>query len=31
MLVIASHALALGEPFDYHGATRLAGIGVFPG
>ena len=30
MLLIASHALALGEPFDYHGATRLAGIGRLP-
>lgn len=31
LLVIASHALALGEPFDYHGATRLAGAGVLAG
>jgi sulfopyruvate decarboxylase subunit alpha len=31
LLVIASHGLALGEPFDYHGATRLAGVGVLGG
>ena len=31
LLVIASHALALGEAFDYHGATRLAGAGVLNG
>ncbi len=30
-LLIASHSLALGERFDYHGASRLAGSGVLDG
>jgi sulfopyruvate decarboxylase subunit alpha len=31
LLVLASHNLVLGESFDYHGATRLAGAGVVTG
>jgi sulfopyruvate decarboxylase TPP-binding subunit len=31
MLVVASHTLALGEAFDYHAATRLAGMGTLSG
>lgn len=30
-LVIASHAPALGEKFDYHAASRVVGAGVFGG
>ncbi len=31
VLVVASHTLGPGEPFDYHGATCLAAEGVFKG
>jgi hypothetical protein len=31
LLLVASHNLVLGEAFDYHGATRLAGAGVVEG
>ena len=31
VLVVASHTLGPGEPYDYHGATRLAAEGVFKG
>lgn len=31
VLILASHSMVLGEPHDYHGATRLAGTGIFSG
>lgn len=31
LLVIASHSLGPGEPFDYHGATCLVAEGIFKG
>ena len=31
MLILASHSKALGLHFDYHGATRVVGEGVFEG
>ena len=31
LLVIASHTLGPGEPFDYHGATCLVAEGIFKG
>ena len=31
MLIVASHTLGVGEPYDYHGATRLVGEGVLKG
>jgi len=31
MLLVASHTLGVGEPYDYHGATRLVGEGVLKG
>ena len=31
LLLLAGHNRALGERFDYHGATRLAGQGVLDG
>jgi len=31
VLLVASHSLALGEPHDYHGATRLAADAVVRG
>jgi sulfopyruvate decarboxylase TPP-binding subunit len=31
LLVIASHTMVLDEPFDFHGASRVAGEGVLSG
>ena len=31
MLILASHSRVLGERFDYHGATRIAGEGTAEG
>jgi sulfopyruvate decarboxylase TPP-binding subunit len=31
LLLMVGHSRALGEPMDYHGATRLAGQGVVDG
>jgi sulfopyruvate decarboxylase TPP-binding subunit len=31
LLLLVSHTLALGDPHDYHGATRLAGEGLARG
>jgi sulfopyruvate decarboxylase subunit alpha len=31
MLLVASHTLGVGEPYDYHGATRVVGEGVLKG
>lgn len=31
LLILAGHNRVLGEPYDYHGATRLAGEGVLQG